>query len=138
MSEKDELDVFPNNTKIITINNLISYKLREAVYISLDYYDDEVIATHYDTESYASGKTEFDAIEGLKYEIEDLFNHLIETADENLSPRFQRWKKFLLSFLLETKIDYYSKFVDFLRLYNEKFSKVEKIPTLEEFISVIH
>jgi len=39
----------------------------------------------------------------LKYELEDIFKFLIDAADEELSPRIQRWKKLLLYALIESK-----------------------------------
>ena len=107
MTDVDELDIKPSSTKIITINSLISFRLRESFYISLEYYDDEIIAWHYDTESYASGKIEFEAIEGLKNELEDLFKYLINTPDEELCFCIQRWKKLLLYALVESKFEHF-------------------------------
>ncbi len=146
---EDISEIKPQKTKIVAIQNLISYRLNEALYITIEYYDDEIIATHPDTESWASGDTEFEAIDGLKYEIEDLFHHLMETSDENLSPKLIRWKKHLVFLVLDNQIQNYmkisriKKLIDsideltsyntFIKLFESKKEKSSTINFLKSF-----
>lgn len=87
----------PVYTKVTAIQRLNSYILKQPLYITLEIYEDEALAEHPDTESWATGESDFDAIDGIRYEIEDLYNHLKETPDENLGRKLLQWKRLLLS-----------------------------------------
>ncbi len=69
----------------------------------MEIYADEIIARHPDTESWASGETYYEAIDGLRYELEDLFSFLKETPDEKLGRNPLLWKILLISELEEIR-----------------------------------
>ena len=87
----------PVYTKVTAIQYLATLKLNNPIYVTLEIYEDGILAEHPDTESWAEGDTEYEAIDGLRTEIEALYKHLIDAPDENLGRNPLRWKKFLLS-----------------------------------------
>ncbi|MBC8205044.1 hypothetical protein ISS30_08655 [bacterium] len=87
----------PTYTKVMVIQRLINYKLKDPLYINLEIYPDGIIAEHTDTESWAEAETEYEAIDGLRIEIEDLYEHLKNTPDEQLGRNPLSWKRLLNS-----------------------------------------
>lgn len=95
------LEEKPLYTKVTAIQHLMTRRLNNPLYITLEFYKDGIIAEHPDTESWAEGETEYEAIDGLRYEIEDLYDDLKEIPDEELGRNPLRWKRFLLSIVGE-------------------------------------
>ena len=91
----------PLSTKITAIQRLMNYKLNSPFYINLEIYPDSVIAEHTDTESWAEAETEYEAIDGLRIEIEDLYEHLKTTPNEQLGRNPLSWKRLLNSCIEE-------------------------------------
>ena len=95
MEPQDQiLDEKPIYSKIVAIQRLVNYKIKNPVYVSLEFFLDMVHADHLDTESWSEGENEYQALDGLRFEIEDLFNHLKETPDAELGDNLPRWKFF--------------------------------------------
>nr|BAL54674.1 hypothetical protein HGMM_F17E10C04 [uncultured Acetothermia bacterium]BAL58340.1 hypothetical conserved protein [Candidatus Acetothermum autotrophicum] len=64
--------------------------------ITIEEFDDEVVATWPEVEVYASAETESEAIAKLKQEIVQLFEELRETPDKELGKLPRSWKRILL------------------------------------------
>ena len=87
----------PLFTKTVAIQRLANYTLKMPLYISLEFFEDMVHADHLDTESWAEGDDDYDAIDGIRLEIECLYKFLSETPNEKLSEKFISWKKLLIA-----------------------------------------
>lgn len=94
-------EAIPLYTKLDVIQTLYPLNLKSPIYFTLEIYSDEIIARHTDTESWASAENEFEAIEGLRKEITDLYFDLKDTPDDKLGKLPLRWKKFLCSIITE-------------------------------------
>lgn len=64
--------------------------------ITIEEFDDEVVATWPEVEVYASAETESEAIAKLKQEIVQLFEELRATPDKELGKLPRSWKRILL------------------------------------------
>ena len=87
----------PLFSKTVAIQRLINYTLKSPLYVNVEFYKDYVFAEHLDTESWAEGEDDYDAIDGLRMEIEALYKHLKKTPDEKLGRNLLSWKKLLIA-----------------------------------------
>lgn len=99
MESKVVTKVKPLYTKVDVIQSLYPLNLKSPIFITIEAYSDEVFAQNMETETWASAETEFDAVEGLRNELTELYQDLKETPDEKLGKRPLRWKKFLCSII---------------------------------------
>ena len=98
VEEREQLiDEKPLFSKTVAIQRLIKYILKSPLYINVEYYPEYVFAEHIDTESWAEGADDYDAINGLRMEIEALYKHLKKTPDEKLGKNLLSWKRLLSS-----------------------------------------
>jgi hypothetical protein len=90
------LDSKPLYSQVVAIQRLFKYPLLNPIYITIETYSDGIIAEHPDTESWAEGETEYEAIDNLRIEIEALYEDLREIPDDKLGRNPLQWKRFLL------------------------------------------
>ncbi|HLP61546.1 MAG TPA: hypothetical protein VK186_22085 [Candidatus Deferrimicrobium sp.] len=88
------------NFKIIPINSLRNsqYSLKSPIYITIEYENDNVIASFDDIEAFAYSDNEFEALDMLCEEIVILYQDLVENQ-ENLGPLPRRWLSILQNFI---------------------------------------
>jgi hypothetical protein len=91
------LEEKPLFSKSVPIQRLVNYNLKAPLYVNVEYYADMVFAEHLDTESWAEGEDDYDAINGLRMEIESLYKHLKRTPDSKLGRNLLSWKRLLTS-----------------------------------------
>jgi hypothetical protein len=89
-----------SNFKIIPLNSLRDnrYRLKYPIYISLEYEDEQVIASFDDIEAFAYADNEFEAVDMLCKEIILLYEELSEDK-ENLGPLPREWFSILENFI---------------------------------------
>ena len=98
-SEDQLLREKPIYSKIVAIQRLPNYNLKNPVYVSLEFFPDIVHADHFDTESWAEGENEYEALDGIRFEIEDLYEHLCEMPDVKLGDKLKSWKRLLANMI---------------------------------------
>ena len=82
--------------RIIPINSLRHHKyhLKSPIYITLEFAENEVLASLDDIEAFSHADTEFEAIDQLREEIIQTYEDL--TSDRNnLGPLPQKWLQYL-------------------------------------------
>ncbi len=84
------------NHKIVPLNSLKHHKytLKRPVYITIEYDRNTVIASLPDIESFATGDTEYEAINGLCIDIVNLYEDL-KLDRENLGKLPGQWLQYL-------------------------------------------
>jgi hypothetical protein len=82
--------------RILPLNSLKhpKYRLKTPVYISIEFENDQVIASLDDIEAFAYAETTSEAIDCLCAEIVQVYEDLQENVD-NLGPLPQKWFQFL-------------------------------------------
>jgi len=60
-----------------------------------------VHADHLDTETWVEGDTDYEALDGIRLELESLYKFLVEKPDTQLSGKFKSWKKLLINAIEE-------------------------------------
>jgi hypothetical protein len=71
--------------------------LRAPLTITLEDYDEEIVASYPEVEAFGSGPTEADAINALKDEVASLYAELAGEPDDKLGKLPKRWKRALLA-----------------------------------------
>ena len=79
-----------------------AYKLVAPIQVSIETYEDEVLATFPEIEAFGSGDTAAEAIIGLKNEVVSLFEELFESDWEELGRVPQGWRRVLESLIVRT------------------------------------
>ncbi len=69
------------------------YKLTKPLPVTIEFYDNEVLASLQEYELCSEAKTSFEAVHDLKLQILDLYDELSETPDEELGDEMLAWKK---------------------------------------------
>jgi hypothetical protein len=91
--EKKINDLRINSNNIVHINRLLNYNLLSSIDALVEVDDDGFIARTHDLPLYGYGEEPFEAINNLKYEIESLYNDLME--DDNFTEDLLKIKSFL-------------------------------------------
>jgi hypothetical protein len=88
------------NFKIVPINSLRNrqYTLKSPIYITIEYENEQVIASFDDIEAFAYSDNEFEAVDMLCEEIVILYKDLIENQ-ENLGLLPRKWLSILHNFI---------------------------------------
>lgn len=71
--------------------------LHSPLVVTLEDYGEEIVASYPEVEAFASGMTEFDAINALKDEISSLYAELAGTSETKLGKLPKRWRRTLLT-----------------------------------------
>lgn len=71
------------------------FQIKASIPISIEEYEDEILATWPELELYSSAETETAAIMGLKRNIMELFAELVSMKDESLGKLPKSWKRIL-------------------------------------------
>ena len=82
--------------RIVPLNSLKhpEYYLKSPIYITLEFFEKEVVASLDDIEAFSHADTEFEAIDQLCEEIVQIYEDI--TADrENLGPLPRKWLQYL-------------------------------------------
>ena len=87
-----------SNTNIYNLP-VKEYELISPIDVTLEFHQDEVLAIIPDLEIYGEGNNQIEAINDLKLELIDLFEHLEEEPDEKLGEQAFAWKKTLKSLI---------------------------------------
>jgi len=90
-----------SNFKIIPLNSLRNekYLLKHPIYITIEYENEQVIASFDDIEAFAYADNEFEAVDLLCQEIILLYNELSEEDKDNLGPLPKKWLSILQNFI---------------------------------------
>ena len=93
---KEIIHVIKNQCRIVPINSLRHpmYQLRTPLLVSLEFLENEVIASLDDIEAFAHADTEFEAIDHLCEEIIQLYEDL-KMDRENLGVLPLKWLRYL-------------------------------------------
>lgn len=91
-----EADLFEKSEfkKVISISKLPNYSLKIPISAILEQDDDGFIVATNDLPLYGYGETQNEAINNLKWEIQSLYEDLIE--DDNFTEEWLRYKKLIL------------------------------------------
>lgn len=93
---KKILNSLGNQWRIVPINSLRhpKYHLKTPVYITIEFAENEVIASLDDIEAFAHADTEFEAIDQLREEIIQIYEDLVSDR-ENLGVLPKKWLQYL-------------------------------------------
>jgi hypothetical protein len=97
---REILKKIETNYRIIPLNSLRSkqYSLKSPIYITIEYEDEQVIASFDDVETFAYSDNEFEAVDLLCKEIVILYEDLKEN-EEDLGVLPQKWLSILENFI---------------------------------------
>lgn len=86
----------PRRTWVATVADLGGgLALRTPLIVTMEDFDEEIVASYPEVEAFGSGPTEADAINALKDEVSNLYVQLAATPEDRLGKLPRRWKRAL-------------------------------------------
>lgn len=92
---QDQLDHCVVKQVVLRDLNSQSYQLRAPIEVVIEEYDEEVVASWPEIETFASGNTVGEALADLKNQIVDLYEDLVHSDPESLGKLPLAWKRIL-------------------------------------------